>query len=264
MLTNTKMLFASILKDLSADCVCDIGSRDGAQSLLFRELLPNAIVVAFEANPINFQMMQANPALRSNRIEMHPFAVTNSNSVSKFHITDVDYSNPAENRGTSSLLVHAELKILRSVDVHTCRIDDFILKHHPQATSIGLWIDVEGVEYFVLEGISKIKDRVMAVHVETAKTPMRQGQKTFAELLPLMESYGFGLCGSNIGERDNWGDVVFLNGSTRQALRVRMGVCKAKAYCSKLVKIDSIAVCLKSRVPFLYHLLRRLYIKLWA
>src|SRR6185436_13600572 len=51
MFTNTKSLFISILKAQGADCVCDIGSRDGDQSLLFRHLLPNAAAIAFEANP---------------------------------------------------------------------------------------------------------------------------------------------------------------------------------------------------------------------
>lgn len=55
MITNTKILFCAVLKAMDVDCVCDIGSRDGDQAILFRQLRPNAAVLAFEANPIKFQ-----------------------------------------------------------------------------------------------------------------------------------------------------------------------------------------------------------------
>ena len=66
---NTKLLFGSILRMASADCVCDIGSRDGDQALFFKHLLPSARVFAFEANPINFKKMQDKSALREAGIE---------------------------------------------------------------------------------------------------------------------------------------------------------------------------------------------------
>jgi hypothetical protein len=36
---------------------------------------------------------------------------------------------------------------------------------------------VEGAEYDVLEGMAKIQDRVVALHVETARTPMPLGKE---------------------------------------------------------------------------------------
>ena len=262
MLTNTKALFASILKALRTDCVCDIGSRDGDQALLFHHLLPGAMVIAFEANRLNFQAMQQDPRLQTQRIRIFPCAITNQNGWAEFHITDVDYSGPKEDRGTSSLLVHDGLRIKQSEKVETRRIDDFILEHQATAQSIGLWIDVESAEYWVLEGMEKILDRVVAVHVETAKTPMRRGQKTLEEVLALMSKFGFRLCGSNIGADSIWGDVVFVHQRAIKFLGWRFHVCRAKGLLSRLILVDHWAVLLKRHAPVLYRILRQAYLRL--
>jgi FkbM family methyltransferase len=261
MVVNTKALFISLLKTLRADLICDVGSRDGIQALLFRDLLPEAAVVAFEANPINYEMMRANTTLAGRGIEMYPWAICEKTGMAQFHITDVDYSNPTENRGTSSLLVHEGLKVLRSVDVETRRLDDFVRERFPNARRIGLWMDVEGVEYAALEGIGQIRDRVIVVHVETVRTPLRRGHKTFAELLPLMTSQGFVLCGSNMGPETILGDVVFVRKDIAETLGFRLFLCRMKGWISHAAKIDSIAVATKDRFPRLYRTLRRAYVR---
>ncbi len=264
MLTDTRTLFASLIKALHVDCVCDIGSRDGDQSTLFRLLLPQAVVVAFEANPINFAKMQSNPNLKAHRIEIFPYAITNQRGTAKFHVTDVDYSDPAANKGTSSLLVHDELTIRESVEVETHRIDDIIEKQYSSVKRMALWIDVEGAEYGVLEGIKRIKDRVLVMHVETANYRMRHGQKIFEELMPLLESYGFVQCGSNIDNVRNWGDVVLVNKSILRELGWRFPFCKMKGYVWRHLEPQNLAVFLKARSPWLYHTLRRIYVKCWT
>ncbi len=129
-----------------------------------------------------------------------------------------DYSNPEENIGTSSLLVHEGLKVRKAVDVETVRIDEFIPNYHPSAKRIGPWLDVEGAEYGVLEGMAGIKNRGVALHVETARTPMRIAQKTYSELVPLLAAMGFVPSRSNISRKSIWGDVVFLSQHTLDTL----------------------------------------------
>lgn len=261
MLTNTKTLFASLLKELEADCVCDIGSRDGDQALLFRDLRPSAIVPAFEANPINYQAMKANPNLAAKGIQIFPYAIANSPGKLQFHITDVDYSDPESNKGTSSLLVKDDLKIKETVEVDCRRIDDFLLNHFPQSRRIGLWIDVEGAEFGVLQGIAKVKDRILAVHVETAEIPMREGQQVLSEITTLMADFGLVPCGSNIRKAEKWGDVVFVHRSAIAMLGSRFAICKLKGYLSYWFPADALAVFLKLHFPPAYRLLRRLYLK---
>jgi hypothetical protein len=48
---KTKYLFLILLHDLRRSIVLDVGSLDGADSLRFRAMLPDAKIFAFEANP---------------------------------------------------------------------------------------------------------------------------------------------------------------------------------------------------------------------
>jgi FkbM family methyltransferase len=252
------------MKACEADCICDIGSLDGNQALLFRDLRPGAVVLAFEANPINFRTMETREALRAGRIEMFDYAISNQQGTATFHIADADYSDPKQNLGNSSLFLHKGDKLKESVEVETRRIDEFILEHCPHVRRIGLWIDAEGAEYFVVEGMAKIKERVLALHVETARTPIRQGQRTLAELLPLMETYGFEVCGSNLKRNANWGDVVFVNHTVVGKLGRRLQLCQFRAFASYWCKADQLAVLLKRRCPWLYGWLRRLFVRFWT
>jgi hypothetical protein len=124
-----------------------------------------------------------------------------------------------------------------------------------------LWIDVEGAEFGVLEGMAGIKDRVVAVHVETAKVPLRQGQKSLSELILLMQSYGLVLAGSNIGTDSDWGDVVFISDAAIRRLGLRFALCRLKALFGVWVRADGAAAFLKTRWPRWYHALRRAYLK---
>ena len=119
--------------------------------------------------------MAKNPALAAASIEIFQVAVGAEKGRATFHVTDVDYSNPAENRGTSSLLVHRGLKAKTGVEVEVVRLDECILNKCPECQRVGLWIDVEGAEHLVVEGMSGIRDRVAVIHVETAIVPFRDG-----------------------------------------------------------------------------------------
>jgi FkbM family methyltransferase len=260
-ITNTKVLFSAVLKALRADCVCDIGSRDGDQALLFRHLRPEATVLAFEANPINFQQMANDPRLVKHQIQVLPLAVSNARGTAQFHITDVDYDDPNSNKGTSSLLGGGDVKVKGSVEVETCRIDEVVPARCSNAEVVGLWIDVEGAEFDVLEGMSGIRDRVVAVHVETARVPFREGQKTLEALVALMRSYGFQMAGSNIPKEGSWGDVVFVSERTARTLGVRLAWCKLKGHLARWVSADHAAVFLKARWPACYRVLRRAYLR---
>jgi FkbM family methyltransferase len=262
MLANTKTFFAALMKRLRADCICDIGSRDGDQALLFRDLRPAAKVLAFEANPINYRAMAANSRLTANRVEIFPYAVTNVNGVAEFHVADVDYFAPESNKGISSLLVREDLKIKETVQVQCRRIDDFIMQISPESRQIGLWIDVEGAEFGVLEGMDAIAERVTAVHVEAAEMPMRQGQKTLSDLVKLMDKFGFKLCASNIRKSVGWGDVVFVHRAAIESLGFRFQTCRLKGHLSYWIPVDDLAVALKSRTPRAYSLLRKAYLKI--
>jgi FkbM family methyltransferase len=259
MKVNTHVLFSAILQAAHADCVCDIGSRDGEDAIQFRTLFPNGRILAFEANKYNFSRMVADPRLADARVEVLPFAITSEDGRATFHITDVDYSNPNENRGTSSLLSGGDYEVKEAVSVETRRLDRLVSELNPAVRGVGLWIDVEGAEYGVIEGIEGIKDRVIAIHVETSVRPLRDGQRTMADLTRLLDQLGFDLSASGFEESNVWGDAVYIRKDVRKALGWRHGFFKFKSGVSAALRVGHLAVFLKNRFPALYRMAYKVY-----
>jgi FkbM family methyltransferase len=253
---DAKTLFIGAVKSLQADCILDIGSRDGDQSLLFRDLRPKAYVAAFEASPSNYQLILSRNLERFN-IKVFPYAISNAKGIATFYVEDQEAYPGA--MGASSLLGNSCTKEV--IQVETRRIDDFLLEYAPEVQRIALWIDVEGAEYQVLEGISKIKDRVLLVHTETTITPLRNNQKSLSQLREIMESYGFILCGSNIAKDDAFGDVVFISNKGRAMMGNTFFICMTRAAVYRVLPISQTAVFLKKRFHPLYRLLRQIFIK---
>lgn len=262
---NTRLLFKFLLRRCEVDCLLDIGSCDGYESYLFRQILPGAKVIAFEANPNLYKKMVANPSLINSKIEILPYAISNKSGTAHFHVPDLNYDDKdVKNPGTGSLLVHEGLKVREAVEVPTRRVDEFLLSQHPGVRKIALWIDAEGVEFEVLEGISGIKDRVVAVHVETARTSMRVGQKVYADLEVLMKSLGFIPVGNNIPENDIWGDVVFVSGKTLAGLGFRYHLCRTVGWLSYWCRVNLMGGFLRRHCNPVYRLLSWLYVKLFT
>ena len=265
---NVRLVFKILLRRCGADGVFDIGSCNGRESLMFRQILPRAAIVAFEANPINHRKMVANPELLAGKIEIFPYAITNTNGTARFNVSDVDYDNPndtdPQNAGSSSLLVYEGFKVKEAVAVETRRIDEFVLSRYPELNRICLWIDVEGVEFQAVEGMIGIKDRVLAVHVETARVPLRMGQKLYPELKVLMESFGFVPMGTNMSADSIWGDVLFVNDKLVGKLGWRFRFCQWVGELSSWRGLDSIRSLLMKNCAPLYRFLWRLYVRLFT
>ncbi len=254
---DAKLLFAGVVKKAGADCILDIGSRDGDQSVFFRDLSPKARVAAFEANPSNYKAIVAKH-LDQRGIEVFPYAATDSNGIATFYVAD-PASDPHA-YGSSSLLPGG-YALKEKIEVETRRIDDFILEYYPEAQKIAIWIDVESAEYDVLQGVSKIKDRVIVIHTETALQPVRESQKPFSALSELMKSWGFVFCGSTLKENYNIGDVVFVNRKTNAYLGIGFQICLLRAHIYSHLPIGNLAVYLRRQFPPLYRFLRGAYIK---
>lgn len=262
MLPNTRVLFTAILQRAGADLICDIGSRDGEDALRLRSIFPSARMVAFEANHYNFDRMMSDLRLRNAKIELFPCAISDSDGEAHFHISDVDYNDENANRGTSSLLAGGNVEVKETTVVPTRRLDRFVLEKYPEAKVIGLWIDVEGAEFGVLSGIAGIKDRVAAIHVETAFTPFREGQRTTKDVTELLGTLGFEPAAVGFEQKHGWGDAVYIRTATREALGWRFRLFRWKSKASSALGAGHIAVFLRKHCPRLYRTAYRLYHRL--
>lgn len=188
---KTKYAFHALLWLLEPEVVLDVGSMDGSDSKRFRRLLPDAELVAFEGNPYNFRAMLDDPQIARARIRLVNNLVSDSAGQRSFFVQRPSPETGVFNRGVSSLTRREQDGVsVEEVQLDAIRIDAFLARDYPGASSVALWIDVEGHAYSVLEGIGTAAARVGLVHVEVETAEVWPGQKLESEVLKLAVASG--------------------------------------------------------------------------
>ena len=193
MVLNTQRLFVQLLPVMRIDTVCDVGSMDGAEALKFRAAARAARIHAFEPNPANLTLMQANRALLDNDINIVPLAITNYDGDAQFHVTPAGYFPGQSWRGMSSLYRRFDRpELLSSVPVKTARLDTVLARELSADPRIALWIDVEGKAHEVIEGAAGVMRHVWLLHVEVETEPcIAAEQRFYPQVKALLRRAGF-------------------------------------------------------------------------
>jgi len=185
-IVDTRRLFLKLLRTLPIDTVCDVGSMDGYDALRFRRVLPAAEVIAFEPNPRNFDLMEADARLPRRRIRILPFAVSDRDAEAPFFVVGARYARNRDlpRRGISSLHPRADSSsVAEVVQVRTVRLDD-VLEKDSRAARIALWIDTEGMAFEAIAGAERVLARTQMLHVEVETAPFIGARQ---KLLPDIE-----------------------------------------------------------------------------
>ncbi len=132
--------------------VYDLGALDGEYTLHFAEYFPNAIIHCFEPNPINLPLVYKRQAKYPKRIIVHPVALWNKKGSTTF------YRQPSEGMGTLIPRDNATDSFL----VETNTLDS----EYTGGTIDLIKIDVEGVEWEVLQGAENTLKNANAVFIE--------------------------------------------------------------------------------------------------
>lgn len=194
MVLSTRRLFEQLLSALRIDAICDVGSMDGAEALAFSAAAPRCRVFAFEPNPSNLRLMQADRALQERNIEIVASAVSNHDGEAEFFLVAADYYSRGDwRRGMSSLYPRSgEWAPAEIVRVSTTRLDTFLAGKRPPPVRLALWIDAEGAAYEVIEGVGAIAEHVYLLHVEVETSPcIGAGQRLYPEVTSLLRKLGF-------------------------------------------------------------------------
>jgi FkbM family methyltransferase len=233
MIVNTRRLFAKLLPRLQIGVVCDVGSMDGEDALLFRAVAPAASIYAFEPNPDNFRLMAGTPQLSGRGIQLVPLAVTNYDGEAEFFLVRADYSQATDaRRGMSSLYRRgAEWAPEAVVPVTTTRLDSFLARRSPEIPRVAVWIDAEGKGYEVVDGLTGIAGQVQLLHVEVETAAcIGASQRLYPEVKELLLRLGFlELATDRFGSRPQF-NALFVRSDLPFAgrMKVRMSLVQAR------------------------------------
>jgi FkbM family methyltransferase len=192
-IVNTRRLFARLLSTMDIGAICDVGSMNGAEALAFSEAAPQSRVYAFEPNPSNLRLMQANRGLQRPNIQIVASAATDYDGEADFFLVAPDYSQGGSRRGMRSFYRRSgEWASASVVRVKTTRLDTFLADKCPGVARLALWIDTEGTAYELIEGASGVAEQVHLLHVEVETSPcIGTGQRLYSEVKSLLRRLGF-------------------------------------------------------------------------
>jgi len=169
----------------------EAGAYKGEASRRVKRDQPSCRVVAFEANPYNYERYAEELGFVAAGIEYHNLAVTDAAGPVIFHLrSSADGEGLRKVTGNSSLLrrLHADTEY-ESLTVDGVMLDDFFVNDAQEP--VCLWVDVEGASAQVLRGATKLLQRTELVLIEVEEKPMWEGQWCSIDVIEFFLDAGF-------------------------------------------------------------------------
>ena len=167
------------------DVLLDVGANLGWYSLLFDKYSPPSVsIYAFEPDPLNFELLTTNVEKnKAHKITCVPKALSDKSE------TKTLYLYPSKNRGRHSLLPINSGEV---TEVTTVTVDAFVKDHTIDPSRVKfVKIDVEGYEYFVLQGARSLLSLVPYLHTEYSPTFLQKGGVDAKEFVDFVIGYQF-------------------------------------------------------------------------
>ena len=187
--------------------ILDIGSRDACQSLEFNRWFPNAKIYAFE--PVQSNANWCSNATRNiENITIVPNAVGLENKKILFNVVTNG------NVGASSIYKVSNHPRSRAwaqieVEVDCIRLDDWLIQNEIEKVDL-MWVDVQGAEKLVFNGMSDFLRNVDGIATEIGLVPLYEGA-TSREELDVILCEDFQLLELQPEPQQTEADAIYLN-----------------------------------------------------
>lgn len=177
-----KLIFEKQIKE--GDTVLDLGANVGYYTLIAAKLVgDNGRVYAFEPDPLNFSYLQKNIKLNGfDNCIMEQKAISDKNENSKFYLNENDFSMHSmySTEGTK-----------KNIEIETIKLDGYFNNNKVDFIKI----DIEGGEYWALQGMRSILESNKNIKIFTEFNPnlLKKSNIKPKEYLDLLEKNNFKL-----------------------------------------------------------------------
>jgi len=209
--------------------ILEVGAHFGEDTQRFLHVLGNRVdkIYCFEPDPRSIEMFEKH--VNDDRVILVKAALSNKNDILLFYqshnptvkkvpdkygwISSHDYEElKLDNCGSSSLKKGYHLTLEKPIHVDTIRYDDWASKNNVDSIDLA-WIDVQGAERDVIEGMGTAIEGVKHIWIEFGEMQY-EGAMSFTETVELMASKGFSLMGtSTANPMNSSGDALFKFGA---------------------------------------------------
>jgi FkbM family methyltransferase len=221
--------------------IFDIGACEGEDSIRYARRFARARIFTFEPLPTNQEIVRTNfNKYGITNAELHPLALSDRIGTADFHVSagepPVKFAGSEWNYGnkSSSLLapagdapMHGWIRFPETITVNCATLDSFCSGHDLRRIDF-IHMDVQGAEWLVLQGATRILPHVGAIWLEVAETPLYADQKLRGEIEALMRQRGFALIHEE--RRGTEGDQFYVNGRTWRGRRRILRAAVEKGY----------------------------------
>jgi len=191
------MNIQEFIKKLDIKTFVEIGAHKGEDTRFFKQIHPNARIVAFEPDPRNLNSLYDSRI--DKLVELYPYALSDTNGASDFYLSSGDpetrprigFQQKQEWCASSSLKKPTStmfqmfrwLKFSTKVSVKTVRLDDF----EPLKDTVidFIWADVQGAEDLVFSGAKETLKRTRYVYTEFCNTQIYENELNLNQILEL-------------------------------------------------------------------------------
>lgn len=184
--------------------IFDIGSCHCLESVEFSKTYPLAQIVAFEANPVSYQVCLDNSRDYSS-IKVVNTAINDFDGECSFYPMDKEKTITTwedGNQGASSLFLangaydHIEKYVQYEIKIPCTRLDTYCSENDIHQVDL-IWMDLQGAELKALQSLGELLDTVKVIHTELEMNPMYHGQCLFQDVYQFLLQKDFSLvCGN--------------------------------------------------------------------
>lgn len=201
--------------------IVEVGAHFGEDSMRFAHVFPNSIIHCFEPDPRCIKVFKK--YVSNERIKLHELALSNKQGQMEFYqsfkesetiappkydwISNEDYENlKLGNSGSSSLKKGYSNVIDGTIKVDVKRYDEWALENKVSSVDLA-WIDVQGAEKDVLDGMGESINQVRHIWIEYGEKDYDDAMSR-SETIDYLLSKGFELI-EHFSSSGNTGDLLF-------------------------------------------------------
>lgn len=208
-------LFYNLAAVFKPDVFIEAGAFFAETSRHIKTQLPTTRVVAFEANPYNFEMCRDRIDYEAAGVEYRHLALSSSPGEVTFNVqTAKNGEELKKTTGRSSLFLRADADYAHeTVTVPATSLDAFF---SPLPKRSVLWIDVEGASELVLSGGSRLLETCDMLFIEVEDKELWPGQWLTGDVVKHLSQFGLVPVARDFESRSRIQyNVLFLRDSLR-------------------------------------------------
>ena len=202
---KSKFFFIKDLLQREDPVIVEIGAHYGEDSMRFMQVFKNISLHCFEPDPRNIKIFKK--FINDERVKLHEIALSDSKGTAKFYQSYQEYKEDKipekydwmtleeynkinlNNSGASSLKKGYDYILSRPIEVITDRFDTWYKENNMGQIDLA-WIDVQGSEREVIEGMAKEIRNIKYIWMEYGEC-FYEGAMNRRETLTLMKKMGF-------------------------------------------------------------------------